>query len=101
MKREDPDLARLLKMSMRDRPDSSSACLDAEQLAAWSAGSLAADEATAAELHLSNCARCQAMLATFARTEPPSPVAEPFWRRLSMAWLIPVTAAAAAVLIWM
>ena len=94
---------RVLKSALRDtQPPWSAACVDAELLAAWSDGTLSAEEARGVELHVSNCARCQAVMAVFAKTEPALPVSVPFWRRWSVGWLVPLTAAAAAValVIW-
>jgi hypothetical protein len=77
-------------------------CVDAETLAAWADGRLAAKEAAAVELHASHCSRCIAMLAAIERTIPPEPGPEdrswaiaPLWR-----WIVPLTAAATAVAIW-
>ena len=55
--------------------------VDGETLAAWTEGQVRADEAARIEQHLSDCARCQQMLASFARTSPPPIVSEPIWRR--------------------
>jgi hypothetical protein len=76
------------------------ACMDAEQLAAWSEGTLAADDAAAIESHLSTCGRCQAMAAVFSQIEPAAPVAVPFWRRRFVGWLIPLTAVATVAILW-
>ncbi len=76
------------------------ACLSAETLAAWSEGSLPSSEATRADAHLAECSRCQQMLAAFVRTESVAAAAVPFWQRWSRPWLVPVSAAAAAVLIF-
>lgn len=76
------------------------ACLSAETLAAWSDGSLAASEAARVDAHLSECSRCQQMLAAFVRTEPVAAAAVPFWQRWPRRWLVPVSAAAVAVLIF-
>ena len=76
------------------------ACLDAERLAAWSEGALPAADVAAIESHLSTCGRCQAMAAVFSRIEPQAPAATPLRSRLSVRWLIPLTVAAAAVLVW-
>jgi hypothetical protein len=76
------------------------ACVDAERLAAWSAGTLAADDAAAVESHLSTCGRCQAMAAVFSQIEPAVPATVPFWRRRFVGWLIPLTAVATAVALW-
>jgi hypothetical protein len=75
-------------------------CLDGETLAAWSSGSLRASEAATVEQHLSNCERCQSMLATFVRIEPPPAAPESVWRRWHLAWLVPVATAATVTAIW-
>jgi hypothetical protein len=82
-------------------------CFDAEVLAAWADGTL--DERAAAEVerHGAQCARCQAMLAAFVRTEPATapaaarvPGMAPWWQSLRLRWLVPMAAAATAVAIW-
>ena len=78
------------------------ACVDAETLGAWADGGLDAAQMASVELHVSTCARCQAMAGAFARSAPaaPGPVtsgAFSFWRW----WFAPVAAAAAAVTLWM
>ncbi len=81
-------------------------CFDAEVLAAWADGTL--DERAAAEVerHAAQCARCQAMLAAFVRTEPAAapaarvPGMTPWWQSLRLRWLVPMAAAATAVAIW-
>jgi hypothetical protein len=79
-------------------------CLDAETLAAWEDGALDAAQMQAAELHLSNCIRCQSMAAAMAKanvalgTQAPSTFApSTLWRW----WLAPIAAATAAVAWWM
>jgi hypothetical protein len=57
------------------------------------------DRSRQIEAHVADCARCQAMTAAFARTEPVAPAVLPFWRRSSVKWLVPL-AAAASVSIW-
>ena len=42
------------------------ACLDAETLGAWTDGGLDPAAMAAAEAHVSNCARCQALVGTMA-----------------------------------
>lgn len=80
------------------------ACIDAETLAAWSDGSLDASTVVALEDHASSCARCQALIAVMAKTVPAAEVSTPVetirktWFRW---WLAPVSAAAAAVVMWM
>jgi hypothetical protein len=93
---------RLLRETLAGRgaQPPTSACLDAETLAAWGDGALGARERAAAELHASSCARCQALVAAMARTAPP---AQPrtWWRASPLAWLVPLGAAAAALVVWM
>src|SRR5262245_46497130 len=79
--------------------DPSNRCLDAEMLAAWIDGDLNAADVSAAEAHVSSCARCQAMVAAIVRTTPSTP-AVPWYRRAWAIGLIPLTAGAAAVAIW-
>jgi hypothetical protein len=82
-------------------PDGSSACLDAETLAAWSDGTLRARERAAAESHASGCTRCQGLLAAMARSAPPAPApARRWWRTSTFGWLVPIATGAAAVIIW-
>jgi hypothetical protein len=81
-------------------------CLDAETLAAWMDGALDRPAVAAAEAHVSDCARCQALVATFAKTEPvvtgpeargiPARSTWSLWRW----WLAPLAAGAAAVTLW-
>jgi hypothetical protein len=76
-------------------------CLDAETLAAWVDGKLKAAEIAAAEAHVSECARCEAMLAALVRATPAAEPHLPWWRR---GWvvgsLVPLTAGAIAIAIW-
>jgi hypothetical protein len=90
------------------------ACLDAETLAAWAEGTVSGEAAAAIETHLADCARCQSMMAAFARSEPAGIAAAgragtatpgaviPFRPRSPIRWLVPVAAgaAAASLLIW-
>jgi len=84
-----------------DTPDPADACLDADTLAAWADGALDAGALATAEAHAADCARCQAMLAAMARTAPlaPARAVAPWWKP-AFRWLVPLTAAAAAVLVW-
>src|SRR5512145_2864669 len=50
------------------REGGSSACLDAESLAAWLDNRLTPAQRSAAETHAASCLRCQSMLAAMART---------------------------------
>jgi len=75
-------------------------CLDAGTLAGWIDGTLTTDERAAAETHVSDCSRCLAVLAAMARTDPsPAAVERRSWG-LTLRWLIPLTAAATAVVVW-
>jgi photosystem II stability/assembly factor-like uncharacterized protein len=78
----------------------SAACLNAETLSAWSEGSLPSSQAALVDAHLSECSRCQQMLAAFVRTEPAAAAAVPFWQRWPRQWLVPVSAAAVAVIVF-
>ncbi|HEY9463903.1 MAG TPA: zf-HC2 domain-containing protein, partial [Vicinamibacterales bacterium] len=84
----------------RGTPDTRAACVDAETLAAWADGGLPRAEAAVVETHLADCERCTAMLATFARTIPDAPVAEPLWKRWHLRWLVPVATAATVAALW-
>ncbi|MGH9888359.1 MAG: hypothetical protein ACREBE_22685, partial [bacterium] len=75
-------------------------CLDADTLAAWVDNALSASELAAAQTHAADCARCQAMLAVMSKTAPAAQVAATSPWLTSLRWLVPVTAAAAAVLLW-
>ena len=72
-------------------------CVDAETLAAWTAGGLGAAQAMSVEIHLSSCPECQALLAMFARATPALPAATPLWRRWRLNVLVPLATAAATV----
>jgi hypothetical protein len=93
---------RMLKRSLgaRSAGVESGACLDADTLAAWSEGTLQGSERAAAEAHAADCARCLAVLAALVTTTPVA-ARQPWWRiTLSVRWLAPVTALAAAVVLW-
>jgi hypothetical protein len=76
-------------------------CLDADTLAAWADGALDAAALATAEAHAADCARCQAMLSAMAMTAPAgATAAATSWWMPSLRWLVPLTAAAAAVLVW-
>jgi len=94
-------IERLLRQSPDDRASSvSGVCLDVETLAAWSDDALSAEERAGAESHAADCGRCQALLAAMAKTAP-APVENPaWWWRPAFAWAIPLTAVAAALVIW-
>lgn len=77
-------------------------CLDADAVAAWMDGALTRDELLAAEAHAARCLRCQTLLAAAVRTGPGANAAMESRPRLSgmLRWLAPLTAAAAAVTVW-
>src|SRR5262245_46826969 len=72
--------------------------IDAETLAAWAEHSLSDEASAAVELHLSNCDRCQEVLAAFVRSEPVTGAAIlSFWSRRPIQWSAAGLAAAAAI----
>jgi hypothetical protein len=91
-------LAETLEAHAAPAPEGS--CLDAETFAAWADDTLSAHERATAEAHAASCARCQALLAVMMRTTPPAVAEKSAWRIPALGWLIPLTAAAAAVLVW-
>ncbi|HEX7795530.1 MAG TPA: hypothetical protein VF456_14310, partial [Vicinamibacterales bacterium] len=102
----DQALERLLRHSLKtSRAGATESCLDPETLAGWAEGGLSGDELEAAQSHVADCARCQASLAALVHTSSIERVAaasaqsEKAPRRL-FAWLVPLTAAAAAIAIW-
>jgi hypothetical protein len=83
--------------------DATRAHIDAETMAAWAEHGLSAEAAAAVELHLSNCERCQEVLAAFVRSTPAAgAVVLPFWSRRPVQWSAAGLAAAAAIvaMIW-
>ena len=78
----------------------SSECLDPETLALWVDDGLSAAERAVAERHVAGCARCQATLAALVRTTPVPERRQSWWQWSRAAWLAPLTAAAAALVIW-
>src|SRR5712692_2650401 len=99
----DRSVERLLGQALRAAAstEESGACLDAETLAAWADSGLTASDLATVERHLSDCSRCQSLVATLERTRPASPEREPWWPpNFGFGWLVPLTAAAAAILLW-
>lgn len=99
-KDRDRAIERLLQQSFKTPAGPTDACLDAETLAAWADGGLSGAARAAAESHVADCARCQAVVSTAARIEAIAPVRVEPARRFWLAWLVPLTAAAAALAIW-
>jgi len=78
-------------------------CLDAETMAAWVDHALPASEAAAAEVHVADCARCQAVLAVLVKTLPAvaQPALSPWWRRgWAIGTLVPLAGGALALALW-
>ena len=80
-------------------------CLDAETLAAWVDGGLSGAVLEDAQSHVADCARCQTLVGTLARVSlagpaEPERAARPWTWNVSLTWLVPLTAAAAAVMLW-
>lgn len=77
--------------------DGTRAHIDAERLAAWADHGLPPAAAAEVELHLSQCERCQEVLAAFVRSEPAPAVVIPFFARRPVRWSAAGLAAAAAL----
>lgn len=76
-------------------------CLDAETLAAWMDGGLKGAALEDVQTHVAGCERCQMLLGAMGRTRGAVSPAEP--RTVSrpwLAWAVPLTAAAAAIAVW-
>lgn len=99
----DTQMEALLRMALtgEHRPPSS-ACLDAEVLAAWADGGLAGLERAAAEAHAAGCAQCQAMMASMVRSLPADAALDAARSPLRrwMMFLTPAMAGAVAVVVW-
>ncbi|HET9362514.1 MAG TPA: hypothetical protein VFO58_22345 [Vicinamibacterales bacterium] len=105
MREDDRDRAvdRLLRDSLKAQAltPAPKACVDGETLSAWTSGSLRAERARDVERHLSDCTRCQALLAMFLRSMPEEPDVHPFWWRARLRWFVPLATAATAAAIWL
>ena len=91
---------RWLANTLRQYPASADACLDAETLAAWADGGLGSQAAAAVELHASSCSRCTAVLAAMAGTASGRPPVHAWTPMRLLRWLVPLTAAATAIALW-
>jgi hypothetical protein len=94
----------MLRQSFRARGGAGAAdssCPDAETLAAWADGSLSTSTLATVEAHLSDCSRCQRVVAVLAKLPASGPVSEPRWQwGLALRWLVPLAATATAIAIW-
>src|SRR3982751_4204954 len=95
----DRSIETLLRQGQAADLPSSDRCLDAEVLAAWMDEGLSADARVAAEKHAVGCARCQALLASMARTDPGRDVSPP-WYAFTAKWVLPVAAVVTALVVW-
>ena len=96
----DRSIETLLRQRQREAdPQSMEQCVDAEVLAAWMDDGLSSDALAAVEKHAAGCARCQALLASMARTKPVV-VDKPWWRALTAKWLVPIAAVATGLVVW-
>jgi hypothetical protein len=93
-------LRRALASGTSGRAAPTSACLDAETLAAWAEGRLSGRAWQMAESHAADCPRCQSLLGAMARAEPGlSQGAAHSAPRLWLKWAMPLAAAAAVLLV--
>jgi hypothetical protein len=96
----DQSIERLLRQSFKAAHDGvTDSCLDAETAAAWIDGGLSGARLETAQSHVADCSRCQSLVGALARTHAIVPQPEPAPRRW-LAWLVPLTAAAAAFALW-
>ncbi len=99
----DQSVERLLRQSLKAPRQAgvTDSCLDAETLAAWIDGGLSGAALEMAQSHVADCARCQSLVGAMARTNAVVPQLEPErGTRRWLGWLVPLTAAAAAVALW-
>jgi hypothetical protein len=99
MNNTDRDRAIEALLRSRRADESGAACIDAESLAAWMEGGLPADMRARVEQHAADCARCQALLASMARTAPELEDRQ-WWRTAMTKWVVPVAAMATALVVW-
>src|SRR5262245_43272587 len=96
----DRTIESLLRRREIDASQPTDQCVDAESLAAWMEGGLSGDARATVEKHAVGCARCQALLASMARTAPDVEV-RPWWRSVTAKWLVPVAAIVTALVVWL
>jgi hypothetical protein len=91
---------RLLRDALRRTAATpASNCIDADTLAAWADGSLPRRNRAALESHAASCERCQALIAALTKIAPPAAAAHRWWLP-TIGWLVPVAAAATALVLW-
>jgi hypothetical protein len=97
----DQSIERLLRQSLQAPRHAgvTDSCLDAETLATWVDGGLSGAALEMAQSHVADCARCQSLVGAMARTNAAVSQPERAARRW-LGWLVPLTAAAAAVALW-
>jgi len=105
--RSEPDRDRIVERMLRQslKPGAGAVppgpCLEAETLAAWADGGLSVDALARAGEHVADCPRCQALLVAIIQSSPAPAVTAPWWRRGWMLGVaVPITAAAAALVLW-
>ncbi len=100
----DRSIDQMLRQSFRARGGAGAAdasCPDAETLAAWADGSLSTSTLATVEAHLSDCSRCQRVVAVLAKLPASGSASEPRWQwGLALRWLVPLAASAAAIALW-
>lgn len=105
----DLSIERLLRRSLQAEGPPSGDCPDVEALASLADDTLSAAERQIVEAHIADCHRCQALTAAMLRTMPAAlpreadddRAASPWWKRRStLNWLVPATAAATALALW-
>src|SRR5918993_1283452 len=90
----------LLRRHQQTEPVRTTPCPDPEVLAAWADNALDPVTRENGEEHLAGCEHCQAVMAAIVQSEPVAAAAPPWWSRLHLRWLVPLTAAAAATVLW-
>ena len=90
-------LEQWLKQSGGARSAPTPECLDAETAGAWADGRLGGAALAEAQLHVADCARCQALMATLLRTTPQQVAAALAPKRRWLVWAMPMAAAAVLV----
>jgi hypothetical protein len=87
--------------AVKEHADVTGSCLDAETMAAWADGGLSGETLQSVQAHVADCARCQALVGALARVEAAAPQIQAHRHGyFRLAWLVPLTAAAAGVALW-